>query len=247
MEKNEDKKTIEDIYDYEDILKMLDSFLKEPSPFWNKFYEDREKDIPFFIDVPDENLISYFQKEIIKSSKVLELGCGPGRNAIYMVQNGCDVDAVDISEEAITWAKERASRKNLKVNFMCDSIFNIPIQELGYDFIYDSGCLHHIPPHRRIQYVSLIEKLLKPKGYFGLVCFAAEDDKNKNGLPQMSDWEVYRRKSLRGGIGYTEEKLRNLFSKNFEIVEFRRMIDIDKPDVAMGKSFLWAVLLKKKR
>ncbi|MEA4826487.1 MAG: class I SAM-dependent methyltransferase [Clostridium sp.] len=246
MGENQNKSITEDIYDYEDILKMLDSFFREPSPFWNKFYEDREKDIPFFIDVPDENLISYFQKEIIKSSKVLELGCGPGRNAIYMVKNGCEVDAVDISEEAITWAKERVSQKNLNVNFICDSIFNISARESAYDFIYDSGCFHHILPHRRIQYVSLIKKLLKPKGYFGLVCYAAADDKNENGLSQMSDWEVYREKSLRGGMGYTEEKLRKIFSKNFEIVEFRRMIDIDKTGIAMGKSFLWTVLLKKK-
>ena len=47
-------------------------------------------------------------------------------------------------------------------------------------------------------------------------------------------------------MGYTEEKLRRVFSKNFEIVEFRRMIDMDETNVAMGKSFLWAVLLKKK-
>ncbi|MFJ7839194.1 class I SAM-dependent methyltransferase [Lysinibacillus sphaericus] len=38
---------------------------------------------------------------------VLELGYGSGRNSIYMAKQGCSVSALDISEKAIIWAKER--------------------------------------------------------------------------------------------------------------------------------------------
>ena len=38
--------------------------------------------------------------------RVLELGCGPGRNAIYMAEKGYKVDAIDISEHAIEWGKD---------------------------------------------------------------------------------------------------------------------------------------------
>ena len=31
----------------EDILKMLDSLLRPAEPFWNEFYTNREKDVPF--------------------------------------------------------------------------------------------------------------------------------------------------------------------------------------------------------
>lgn len=43
-----------------DILNMLDSFMREPEPFWNGFYQDRSKEVPFFVNQPDENLVSYF-------------------------------------------------------------------------------------------------------------------------------------------------------------------------------------------
>jgi 2-polyprenyl-3-methyl-5-hydroxy-6-metoxy-1,4-benzoquinol methylase len=109
------------ILNYNDLLDMLDDFLREPKEFWENFYEDRTKEIPFFkIKGPDENLAAYFNNGLTPK-RVLELGCGPGRNAIYMAKKGCEVDALDISENAIDWAKERAIEEGVKINFHCIS------------------------------------------------------------------------------------------------------------------------------
>ncbi len=75
-----------------------------------------KKDVPFFENVPDENLVSYIQKKRVSKGKVLELGCGPGRNAIYLANEGFDVTAVDLSIEGINWAKERALAKGVEIN-----------------------------------------------------------------------------------------------------------------------------------
>lgn len=37
----------EEINNQEDLLDMLDSLLREPAPFWDGFYADRGKNIPF--------------------------------------------------------------------------------------------------------------------------------------------------------------------------------------------------------
>ncbi len=42
----------------------------------------------FLKNVPDENLVSYINKNWVSKGKVLELGCGPGRNAIYLANEG---------------------------------------------------------------------------------------------------------------------------------------------------------------
>jgi len=107
----------------------------------------------------------------MKPGRVLELGCGPGRNALYLAGQGCKVDAVDISAEAIQWAEERARDSGLEINFLCQSIFDLQIEASTYDIVYDSGCFHHIPPHRRMSYVELVQRALKPAGLFGLACF----------------------------------------------------------------------------
>ncbi|CAM3920731.1 Methyltransferase domain-containing protein [Bacillus mobilis] len=159
-----------------------------------------------------------------------------------MANEGFEVTAVDLSIEGINWAKERTLAKGVEIDFICDSIFNLEVQN-DFDFVYDSGCLHHIPPHKRISYVNLIKNSLKPGGYFGLTCFAAGDLDERNGS-EITDWDVYRGWSLQGGLAYSEEKLREVF-KEFEVIEIRKMRQIKQPNTMFGESFLWTALFKK--
>lgn len=228
------------ILNYEDLLEMLDHLLREPKQFWDGFYEDRTKDIPFFkVKGPDENLVEYFRNGLAPK-KVLEIGCGPGRNAIYLARHGCNVDAIDISDKAIEWAKERAGEEAVKVDFRVVSLFDFEFEPHTYDFIYDSGMFHHLAPHRRLSYVNIVKKALKKDGHFGIACF------NTEGALDTPDWEVYRECSLKGGIGYTEERLKEIFEEDFIIKDFRRMKRIAQQDSLFGEDFLWVSLMKLK-
>lgn len=97
------------------------------------------------MDAPDENLVNYVERGWIQPGRVLELGCGPGRNAIFLAQLGFEVDAVDLSSEGLDWARERASEKGMDVNFIQGNIFKLDLPLHDYDLIYDSGCFHHVP------------------------------------------------------------------------------------------------------
>jgi SAM-dependent methyltransferase len=92
-----DKSKKEDIYCIDDVLTMLDSLLRDSGSWWDQFYAEREKPVPFFADLPDENLVNYFKEKRIGAGRVLELGCGPGRNAIYFAKQGCQID------RAVAW------------------------------------------------------------------------------------------------------------------------------------------------
>jgi len=231
------------IYRTEHVFEMLDILLKEQSKFnWDRFYADRGRPIPFFVNVPDENLVGYFDNNRLTPGKVLELGCGPGRNAIYLAERGCAVDAVDLSKEAIEWGKERAKEKGVRINFVHQNIFDMDFEENAYDIVYDSGCFHHITPHRRVSYLEILNKALKPGGFFALTCFVAG---GKLGGAEMSDWDVYRIKSLAGGLGFTEEKLRIIFH-NFEVVEMRNMQEVIQPSHVFGTDALLTALFMKR-
>lgn len=233
----------ESIHNYNDLLEMLDALLQENSQFsWDNFYANREKQIPFFVNAPDENLVSYFEQGLFHSGRALELGCGPGRNAIYLAEKGFSVDAVDLSEEGIAWGRERASEKNIDINFINKSIFDLELEEGTYDIVYDSGCFHHIAPHRRMSYLELLNKVLKPNGYFGLTCFIPDGEL---GGANISDWEVYRLRSLQGGLGYTKDQLKEIFH-DYEEIEIRKMKDIEQPNQQFGVPFLWTALFRKK-
>jgi 2-polyprenyl-3-methyl-5-hydroxy-6-metoxy-1,4-benzoquinol methylase len=108
----------------EDVLQLLDSMFAPEADrwtaaggasWWSGFYADRARPVPFFVAKPDENLVSYVERGLICPGRVLDLGCGPGRNAIYLASLGFDVDAIDLSATAIAWARERAEEAGVKV------------------------------------------------------------------------------------------------------------------------------------
>src|SRR5205807_8102223 len=91
-----------------DLLDMLDQLFDSGADRWDRFYADRDRDVPFFAAKPDENLVSYVERGLIEPGTALDLGCGPGRNAHYLASAGFEVDAVDLSPAAIDWARQRA-------------------------------------------------------------------------------------------------------------------------------------------
>lgn len=223
----------------DDLLAALDALLPARGrDWWDAFYADRGKDIPFFVNQPDESLVSWFENGRMVPGRALELGCGPGRNAIDLAKQGCAVDAVDVSETAIRWARERAAEAGVDVNFVCSSVFDCRIETAAYDIVHDSGCLHHLPPHRRVGYLDLVRRALKPTGRFGLTCF------NPEGGADLSDLDVYRNRTMGGGLGYTEARLREVLETAFNVLEFRRMQEMTPDARVFGKDFLWVVLMQ---
>jgi SAM-dependent methyltransferase len=221
-----------------DVFEMLDRLLRDEPAFWDGFYGDRSREAPFFADVPDENLVELIRADEGETGRAIDIGCGFGRNALFLARQGWAVDAVDLSPVAVARAEERAAGAGLNVSFHCGSVMSLKLEAAGYDLVYDSGCLHHIPPHRRPAYLRLVRRLLKPGGRFGLVCF------NTEGGSDLSDWEVYRVRSLRGGLGFSERRLRQVLAPHFEVVELRTMNEAPAGAPVFGKAFLWAALLR---
>lgn len=232
--------TNDPIYFEADVLAMLDTQLaNRESVWWDGFYENRAKPCPFFGESPDESLAEWVDGALIHPGKALDLGCGNARNAIFLARHGFSVDAVDYSETAINWAKERVAAAGVPVQLLCQSVFDLNVDPNSCDFVYDSGCFHHLPPHRRRTYVELVVKALKPGGRFGLTCFRPE------GGSGLSDYEVYERRTLGGGLGYSEPHLREIWSHGLDVRVVRQM---KKPNAAsglFGEDFLWVLMAQK--
>jgi SAM-dependent methyltransferase len=205
--------------------------------WWDEFFSDRSKPIPFFVDWPDENLAEWFSSGLLAPGRVLELGCGNGRNATYLASMGCTVEAIDFAARAVGWARERADRAGVLVSFQQCSIFDAQFTPGSYDLVYDSGCFHHLPPHRRSGYAGLVHRALRPGGSYGLVCFRPE------GGSGYTDQQVYELGSLGGGLGYSADGLRALWdTPPFSVRVLRQMNQTDGRGPHFGQDFLWALL-----
>jgi SAM-dependent methyltransferase len=225
------------INNVDDIMDLLDS--QADGVLWNDFYELRNHPANFILqnELPDENLVEFFQRNVPIASAI-EFGCGEGRNAIFMAKQGASVTAIDISSTAIENAKRLANQKGVTVDFRCQNVLTGGISGI-YDFAYDSGMLHHLTPHRRITYIELLKSLLKPEGYFGLVCFAWGDDC----ADEVDDWEFYNQRK-RVGVAFSKERLIELFSPHFEIIEIRKYRN-GVPGTIQGLDFMWTCLFRR--
>lgn len=88
------------------------------------------------------------------------------------------------------------------------------------------------PPHRRLTYIELLKSVLKPGGYFGLVCFAW----GENCADEVDDWEFYQQRK-RVGVAFSKERLTQLFEPHFEIIEIRKYRN-GVPDTIQGLDFM---------
>ncbi|MBB5937780.1 class I SAM-dependent methyltransferase [Streptomyces zagrosensis] len=238
-------RTIDDVLTLMDDLfaPEADRWTADAAAWWDTFYADRSRPVPFFAATPDENLVSYLDRGLIAPGRALDVGCGPGRNALYLASLGFDVDAVDLSPGAIGWAGERARDVGADIRFHCGDAFALAATALSgpYELIYDSGCFHHLPPHRRISYLALLDRALAPGGHFALACFAAGEGGSGSELP---DADFYRRSGLHGGLAYTPASLRRIFCDLTE-VELRRMHAEPRESQHFGASFLWTALFRR--
>ncbi|WP_119275242.1 class I SAM-dependent methyltransferase [Taklimakanibacter deserti] len=99
-----------------------------------------------------------FLKKLTPGARILELGCGSGRDAEAMIKAGFDVEPTDGTPEIAREAEERLSRKVRVMRF----------DELDaseeYDAVWAAASLLHVPRPALPRVLGLIYKALKPGG-----------------------------------------------------------------------------------
>ena len=79
------------------------------------------------------------------SLRVLDAGCGEGKNAAFFAQRGADVDAFDISPHAVRNAERLWSRKCPAIRFVVSDVESYPLTPGEYDVVVLYGLLHCLP------------------------------------------------------------------------------------------------------
>jgi SAM-dependent methyltransferase len=76
--------------------------------------------------------------------RALDLGCGTGRDAVHLAQQGWTVTAVDAVPKALGEARERAHDAGAEVDFREGDVTRLEQLGLepGFDLVLDRGCFH---------------------------------------------------------------------------------------------------------
>ena len=85
--------------------------------------------------------------EFPRPGRAFDLGCGTGRDAVYLAQQGWTVTGVDAVPQALDAARKRAAAAGVEVQWVEGDVTRL--EELGlregYELFLDRGCFHGLP------------------------------------------------------------------------------------------------------
>lgn len=137
--------------------------------YWNEYYK---KNI-----APSEP--SKFAKDILKylesGKKLIELGCGNGRDAIFLSNNKIDVVAVDQCESSINNLKSSVSSDN--IDFVADDFIETKLLEKeSFDYVYSRFTLHSISEEQENKLINRVYEALKKDGLLLIEVRSVKDE-----------------------------------------------------------------------
>lgn len=107
---------------------------------------------------------------------VLDVGCGTGENALLLSQRGHMVWGVDLAENAIVQAREKARQLNTEVTFVVGSAFDLKILGEGFHTVLDSGLFHFFDDDQRLAYVEALSHVMFKGSVLYLLCLSEKLD-----------------------------------------------------------------------
>lgn len=142
--------------------------------YWDEAYKSRP---PWDIDYPQPVFQALINNEEIKPSKVLDIGCGRGENAIMLAKNGCEVTGMDLVKDAIADAKIKATERHVRANFVVGNVLHMDklFMEGEFDIVIDSGLFHVMIDEERPIFAQQVHRVLKTGGKYLMLCFSDKE------------------------------------------------------------------------
>jgi SAM-dependent methyltransferase len=107
--------------------------------------------------------------------RALDVGCGSGRDAVYLSKRGWKVTAVDSVEKALASARRRAAEEGVEVQWVTGDVAELGRLGLqpGYDLLYDFGCIHGLSDAARTGAAAGLTQLAAPAAILLITAFKA--------------------------------------------------------------------------
>ena len=136
--------------------------------YWNTYYRTD-------LIVKEPSLFAQtVMNKLSKGSRLLELGCGNGRDSSFFARNGINVIAIDASD---TMIDKLITTNNFGVNYVCADFVKWPIEhQYEFDYIYSRFSLHAIDEYQEDEIIKNAYTVLKKGGIFFIEARSIHDE-----------------------------------------------------------------------
>ncbi len=162
------------------VLKTIDYYNKHAEEFTASTFE-----------VDMESLYQPFLAELPEGARILDVGCGSGRDTLAFKKKGYQVDAIDYSEELVKKATQLTG-----IPVRLQSFYEIYADQ-AYDGIWACASLLHCERTRLKEVIGKLLSALKPNGMLYMSFKYGNGDRQKDGR-QFTDLDEVQAKALLG-------------------------------------------------
>lgn len=134
--------------------------MSQAALFWNPRFAGEQY---AYGDAPNDFLKEQAPR-LAAGSRILSLGEGEGRNAVYLATLGHQLTAVDAAHTGLIKLLQRAAQRNLGITATLADLADYPIAPGSWDAIVSIFC--HLPPGLRRQVLADCVTGLAPGGLF---------------------------------------------------------------------------------
>jgi len=143
-------------------------------------YEKLYHDTPDALGAPTKIFVDFFQSRPNQNWRVLDVGCGQGRDAIFMARMGHSVVGVDIAPSGIRDMEAAAKAEGLDVTGIVQDLTRFTPPGL-FDVVLIDRTLHMLAEAPRLACLTTLLDHVKPQGW----CLIADEKSNLAGFRRV--------------------------------------------------------------
>ncbi len=114
------------------------------------------------------------------SGKVLDLGCGEGNYTRILHKRGYEVTGVDVSQQAIDWAREKSAALGDNIEYFVRDLSQPGVLHgMNFDLVVDGNCFHCIIGEDRITFLENVHVALNKNGIFFISSLCSNHDEDE--------------------------------------------------------------------
>ena len=192
---------------------------------WNQTYSQSKK---VWGDKPSE--LAVLARNYLKESSdykdaadifILDLGCGYGRDAIFLAQNlPCHILGLDNSAKAIEMGRESLPKDlEKRIELLCYDFSHVRDK---YDVIFIANLYHLLRPEARTKLKQTVKRCLKTGGLLFLSAFSVRDPEHfGKGVPVENEENSFQDER------YMHFSTREEMEKDFDFLDIHALFEWD--------------------
>ena len=127
-------------------------------------YDKLYRETPDALGKPTRVFVDFFNRFGVKNARVLDVGCGQGRDALFIARMGHRVVGVDLFPNGIRDLLNAAARENLNLKGVVSDIKTFVPNE-GYDVVLIDRTLHMLPEKTRLEVLDRLVGSVQSGGW----------------------------------------------------------------------------------